>query len=70
MARRGLCLFAAIGISFLAVAQSVNIPFAAKAPVIDGMAATGEWNEALHIVGAGKPVDARRAEIAFSWDAE
>ena len=46
-----------------------SIPFAAKAPVIDGVASAGEWDAALRIVGAGKPVDARRAEIAFSWDA-
>ena len=69
MARRGPCFLAAMGISFLAAAQSVDIPFAMTSPVIDGVAAVGEWDAALRIVGAGKPVDARRAEIAFSWDA-
>ena len=70
MARRGPCFLAAMGISFLAAAQSVDIPFAMTSPVIDGVAAVGEWDAALRIVGAGKPVDARHAEIAFSWDAE
>ncbi len=67
-----LVIVGALSVSVVCEAgcEPLEIPFAAKAPVIDGMAATGEWNEALHIVGAGKPVDARRAEIAFSWDAE
>ena len=45
------------------------IPLAAKAPVVDGVESEGEWDGAFRVVGAGRPVDARRAEIAFSWDA-
>ena len=48
---------------------ALDIPLAAKAPTVDGVAAAGEWDSAFRVVGAGKPVDARRAEIAFSWDA-
>lgn len=47
-----------------------DVPFAVRAPVIDGVASAGEWDGALRIIGAGKPVDARYAEIAFAWDAE
>ena len=46
-----------------------SIPFAVKAPVVDGVESPSEWDEAFRVVGAGKPVDARRAEIAFAWDA-
>lgn len=45
-----------------------EIPFAIGAPVIDGIAEPGEWDCAFRIVGAGKPVDSRRAEISFAWD--
>ena len=54
----------------MAGAQPLDISYADKALVIDGVAAAGEWDAALRIVGAGNPVDARHAEIAFSWDAE
>ncbi|MBQ2632220.1 MAG: hypothetical protein IJG13_21285, partial [Kiritimatiellae bacterium] len=46
-----------------------SIPFAVKAPVVDGVESEGEWDGAFRVVGAGRPVDARRAEIAFAWDA-
>ena len=47
-----------------------SIPFAARAPVVDGVESEGEWDGAFRVVGAGRPVDARRAEIAFSWDSD
>ena len=53
-----------------AAEKAYEIPFAAKAPVIDGVASHGEWDCALRIIGAGKPVDSRHAEIAFAWDKE
>ena len=53
----------------LADGAAYEVPFANKAPVVDGMVADGEWDCALRVVGAGRPVDARRAEISFAWDA-
>ena len=55
--------------AFASAHGQYEVPFAAKAPVVDGVASPGEWDAALRIIGAGKPVDARRAEIAFAWDA-
>lgn len=57
------------GAGFTAEPAVYDVPSAGRAPVIDGAVAPGEWEPALRIVGAGTPVDARRAEIAFAWDA-
>ena len=48
--------------------QPYMIPFAVTPPTVDGVVSAGEWDSALRIVGAGTPVDARNAEIAFTWD--
>lgn len=50
------------------VAPAVDVPFAAAAPTIDGIAAPGEWDISFRVIGAGTPVDARMAEIRLSWD--
>ena len=49
-------------------AEKYEVPHVSKIPVIDGVATQGEWDNALRIVGAGKPVDARHAEISLMWD--
>ena len=64
----GVALFVAS--TFASESGQYEIPFAAKAPVVDGVASPGEWDGAFRVVGAGKPVDARYAEISFAWDAD
>ena len=45
-----------------------DVPKAAVAPVADGRIGAEEWAGALRLVGAGTPVDARRAELLAKWD--
>lgn len=64
----GILCAVADGAAFGA-APTIDVPFAAAAPTVDGVASPGEWEHSFRIVGAGTPVDARMAEMAFSWDA-
>ena len=57
-----------IALSLSAMGETFAVPVASGAPKIDGVATAGEWDGALRIVGAGTPVDARRAEISLMWD--
>ena len=55
--------------AFAGEKATFEVPQAAVAPVADGTIGADEWAGALRLVGAGRPVDARRAELLMKWDA-
>lgn len=55
--------------AFAGEKTTFGVPQAAVAPVVDGTVGEDEWAGALRLVGAGRPVDARRAELLMKWDA-
>ena len=54
--------------AFAGETATFEVPRAAVAPIADGTIGADEWDGALRLVGAGRPVDARRTELLVKWD--
>ena len=52
----------------LVSAREFVVPYAEKAPAIDGRLSASEWSNALVISGTGDTIDHRKAEMFLCWD--
>ena len=63
-------LLAFVWMGVAGAASVWEIPNMTASPQIDGVATPGEWDSAFRVIGAGKSVDSRFAEISLAWDKE